>query len=164
MTVVSRVDQSGVKRAVNLLVALRGCLPARTAAPCLQQRLFRSETTAQARRWDKCPESGLFDGEAQLDADFWPGSFRERDEFSFTAGHLGEASALPVAFGLVDPRLRARNEIPPDVPLAVDRRAFEEHNAKVRSRSQSSRSFGEYQDPRNACGTRLGETLSGDDP
>ena len=57
MTVVSRVDQSGVKRGANLLVALEGCLSARTAAPCLQQRLFRSETTAQA----------------PLDADFWPG-------------------------------------------------------------------------------------------
>jgi hypothetical protein len=151
MTAVSRLDQSGVKRGANLLVALRGCLSARTAAPCLQQRLFRSETTAQARRWDKCgpvpPRAAFFDAEALLDADFWPGSFGERREFSFAAGHLGEASALPVAFGLVDPRLRARNEIPPDVPLAVDWRASEEHNASVRSRARSSRGFGEYQDP-----------------
>ena len=35
-------------------MALRGYLSARTAAPSPQQRLFRSETTAQARRWDKC--------------------------------------------------------------------------------------------------------------
>src|ERR1700691_4632921 len=55
--------------------------------------------------------------------------FRQRNKLGL-ARHFGEASGFPIGFRLLDPCLRARDQIPPDMPLAFELGAAEDHEPR----------------------------------
>src|SRR6185436_6346234 len=57
-------------------------------------------------------------------------SLRQGHELLLVAGDLGEAALLPVALRLIDAVLAARDEVPPEVALAVERRSAEQHDPR----------------------------------
>ena len=63
-------------------------------------------------------------------------SFWKWYRFDLVPRHFRKPALLPVAFGLRDSRIGAGNEIPPDVPFAVDRCAADEHDARIGRRVQ----------------------------
>src|SRR5438067_2537771 len=75
-----------------------------------------------------------------------PPSFRKRDELSIVSWDFSEAAGGPVALRLLDALFRARDEVPPDVALAVERRAAEEHHVRGLGRGDCRREAGAKQD------------------
>jgi len=53
-------------------------------------------------------------------------SLGQGDELDLVAGDLREAAVPPLLLGLLEALLRARDEVPEDVPLAVERRTADE--------------------------------------
>src|SRR5271165_3930625 len=73
-------------------------------------------------------------------------SLRQRDELGLIARHPGEPPFFPITFGLLDSRRRAGHEIPPEVPLPVERRSAKDCDARVGGRAQRDfEAFGENQ-------------------
>src|SRR5687767_5051841 len=58
-------------------------------------------------------------------------SFRQRDKLHLF-GYGRESPFSPILFCLLDPLLRTRNEIPPDMTWTIERLAAEEHQATRR--------------------------------
>ena len=66
---------------------------------------------------------------------------RQRYPFRFTR-HLREAPAFPARCGLVYQFARARDEVPPDVAIAVERGAAKQHHARRGASRDVHRSVG----------------------
>src|SRR5215472_8897989 len=56
---------------------------------------------------------------------------RQRNELDFVARHLAEVAGRPFGFGLLDPILARRNEVPPDMPWPVHGGATQNHHMRV---------------------------------
>src|SRR5687768_16617662 len=67
----------------------------------------------------------------------WASSLRKRNELAVIARNRAESRAVrtragaPFRLGFLDSRARARNQIPPDVSLAVERGSAENHEPRV---------------------------------
>src|SRR5215469_9343390 len=77
-------------------------------------------------------------------------SFWQWYRFDLVPRHFREPALLPIAFGLLDPRTGAGNEVPPDVPFSIDRCAADEHDARIGCRVQ--RHLGSLRENQHAAG------------
>src|SRR3954464_8174911 len=58
-------------------------------------------------------------------------ALRQRDARVVIADDVGELVVAPVVLGLLDPVLVGRDEVPPDVAGAVERRAADQHDVGI---------------------------------